>query len=456
MLVRFTVSNWKSFKDPTSLSLVAGKEKQHSDHIQYVPEYKLNILPIALVYGGNASGKSNLVKALDFASRLIVSTNFDPYENIPIDFFRLCEECANKPSTFDFDLVIDEKLYHYYFALFQSKIVEESLTRLTGKRATVLFDRKNEKFDFHYKLPKEIQQHFSSTLANKLALSSAVTKQIEGMDEIKAIYDWFRFSLVILTPHSRLIRFNEQNLPTRELSYALNKIDTGISCIKFEELPVKSCGLEPDDMERINKFLLSGAPVVWFTNVMDDFCKFELRNNEIVASKMVSYHKNEKGENVRFEIQENSDGTRRCLHLFPAFNAMIRPNSTACYVIDELDRSLHTNLVKQLLVSFLETRNQDTRSQLIFTNHDVMQMDQNVLRRDEIWMAERNPASGASSLTALHEYEYKDQYIRKDHSLPKLYLEGGLGGIPYLDSFGGLFTSGNDGENEDEQRCETV
>jgi len=102
MLISFTVENWKSFKEPVTLSMVAGKETQHAEHIQYVPEYKLNILPVALIYGGNASGKSNLVKALGFAKNLITSTNFDPYEKIAVDCFRLDVEYAPELNPDEF------------------------------------------------------------------------------------------------------------------------------------------------------------------------------------------------------------------------------------------------------------------------------------------------------------------------------------------------------------------
>ena len=115
MLLSFSVTNWKSFKDKTTLSMMAGKETQHAAHIQYVPEYSLNVLPVSVVFGANASGKSNLVKALSFAASQIISTNFDENENILLDYFRLDPECAKIPCGFEFALIVSEILYKYNF-----------------------------------------------------------------------------------------------------------------------------------------------------------------------------------------------------------------------------------------------------------------------------------------------------------------------------------------------------
>lgn len=441
MLVQFTVANWKSFKEPVTLNMVAGKEIQHTGHIQYVPEYKLNVLPVSMVFGGNASGKSNLVKALAFAASFIGATNFDPYEKIAIDPFRLEASYLGQPSVFEFTLIIKEKLYKYSFSLNQTRVLEESLTLFNKGRAAVLYNRRaEEEWVIHKKFTKEVASHLRSVLDNKLALTQAIMQKMPELQELADVYDWFRFSFVVLSPSSRIVRFNDNSLPTDGLSNVLSRIDSGISKVAFEEIPIANSNFPPEDVKEIERLLSAGSSLVVATNYRDEFWKFERREGDVVAKKMVSYHRNLQGEDVLFQIHENSDGTRRCLHLFPAFNQLTAPGSTACYIIDELDRSLHTHLIKQLLVSFLQTRNQDTRSQLIVTNHDVLQMDQDIFRRDEIWIAERDQATGASSLTALNEFKLANRRIRNDLLISKLYLEGQLGGVPELVTYGGLFT----------------
>ncbi len=441
MLISFSVTNWKSFKETTTLSMVAGKETQHAGHIQYIPEYKLNVLPIAVVFGSNASGKSNLVKALDFASELVRSTNFDPNTLIDIDYFRLDRSYASKPCVFDFTISLNETLYQYHFSLLNGNVEEESLVRLKGKRAITIFERIRSDFSkTEKKIPKESVDFLKGCLPNKLAISSVVLREHEGLEDLKRVYEWFRYDLVVLSPYSRLVRFDDQTLPVEKVSSVLSKLDTGISKIDFidipgfKDLPVEVSGFSESEIRKVELMLKSGSKVVWSLNARDDFYRFVMTDGLLQAAKMVSYHKSVDGNgDVKFEIRENSDGTRRCLHLFTAFNDLVRADSVKCYVIDELDRSLHTNLVSQLLISYLATRNQDCRSQLIITNHDVLQMDQNVLRRDEILIMEQK--EGSSSLCNLNEYTG----IRKDRILPKLYLDGQLGGIPNLEDYGNLF-----------------
>ncbi len=442
MLLKFTVSNWKSFREPTSLSLVAGKEKQHADHIQYLPNYKLGVLPISVIFGANAAGKSNLIKAIDFAVNQIVSANFDSLQENTVDSFRLEREFTEKDSEFEFVFVVNEILYRYAFSLTpKGAVSSEVLERFKKKRSLTIYSRNDDgivSFEDD-SLTEAAKNVLNNPIPQKLVLSYVVQRNVPGLEELLEIYRWFRFKVIILTPHSRLIRINETILPQKKLSKVLSKLDTSVSKIGF--IPVQDPGrfLPSLEIENARRMLKSGSGSVLVVGDENSFFKFEIIDGEMVCQKMISYHKNQFGEDVAFELSENSDGTRRCLHLFPAFNNLVQFGADCCYFIDELDRSLHTNILKQLLASYLATRNQDTRSQLILTNHDVEQLDQNVLRRDEIWIAERNATIGNTSLVSLDEYKYKEEKIRKDRVLAKLYLDGRIGGIPRLDYFANLF-----------------
>jgi AAA15 family ATPase/GTPase len=140
---------------------------------------------------------------------------------------------------------------------------------------------------------------------------------------------------------------------------------------------------------------------------------------------MVAYHAKADGGRVALEMWQESDGTLRAIDLLPAFLWMMSAGSTKVFVIDEIDRSLHTLLTRELLGFYLSSCSQDTRSQLLFTTHDVMLMDQRLLRRDEMWVTERD-GHGASTLTALLEYKG----IGDDTDIRKAYLHGQLGGVP--------------------------
>jgi AAA15 family ATPase/GTPase len=147
----------------------------------------------------------------------------------------------------------------------------------------------------------------------------------------------------------------------------------------------------------------------------------------IRAKKLLAGHLRSDGSEVLFELRREADGSQRVIDLLPAFCELSDPRARRVYVIDELDRSLHTLLTRRLLSSFLDTCGPATRSQLLFTTHDLLLMDQDLLRRDETWVTERD-AQGASTVFSLSEY----QEIRYDKDIRKSYLQGRLGGVPRL------------------------
>ena len=157
------------------------------------------------------------------------------------------------------------------------------------------------------------------------------------------------------------------------------------------------------------------------------------KDGELIARKLVSFHPKSDGTEAKFEIHQESDGSQRVIDLLPAFLDLSAQTSPKVYVIDEIDRSLHPLLIQQLLETYLANCSTETRKQLLLTTHNVMLMDQQLLRRDEMWVAERDKF-GVSSLFSFSEY--KD--VRYDKDLRKSYLQGRLGGIPRILSGGTL------------------
>ncbi|MPN24618.1 hypothetical protein SDC9_172019 [bioreactor metagenome] len=151
---------------------------------------------------------------------------------------------------------------------------------------------------------------------------------------------------------------------------------------------------------------------------------------------MISFHRNGYGELVKFDLSQESEGSLRLLDILPAFLDLERNDSHRVYVIDELDRSWHYALSRRLLGIYLSHCSEHSRAQLLFSTHDLMLMDQDLFRRDEIWIAERGE-NGASSLFSLANCG-----IRHDKDIRKLYLQGALGGIPQLMRFGSLADTG--------------
>ena len=151
-----------------------------------------------------------------------------------------------------------------------------------------------------------------------------------------------------------------------------------------------------------------------------------MENDELVFEKLLAVHKNLHGENIRFQLNEESEGTKRLLDLLPAF-AKLKEGWETVFVIDELDRSLHTQLLEWILKYFLNACHADSRNQLIFTTHDVNILTQDLFRRDELWGINKN-SDGASILYSFREFKK----IRSDKDIRKVYLNGLMGAVPAI------------------------
>ncbi|MFZ4765694.1 MAG: AAA family ATPase, partial [Roseimicrobium sp.] len=155
------------------------------------------------------------------------------------------------------------------------------------------------------------------------------------------------------------------------------------------------------------------------------------KEGELMASRIVTYRDTKEGKKVAFETSDESDGTLRLFDLAPVLHDLDARGGRRVYVIDELDRSMHTQLTEALLEHYFSTRNKDTRTQLIFTTHDVLLMEQRLMRRDEMWFIERG-RHGETLLESLSDY--KD--VRYDKDVRKAYLEGRFSGVPRIKPFG--------------------
>ncbi len=428
MLINFTLENWRSFRKPATFSMVASREKQHGERLARVERYKLRLLPVAAIYGGNASGKTNFFAALNFARNLIVRGT-RPDELIPVETFRLDAKSGQKATRFNFELLVGDSIYEYDFAVNQERVVEERLVEVRPTTEKELFARNLDEIRFDPALNKDQFLHFAfkGTRENQLFLTNAVQQKVETF---KPVYDWFKDNLVLVAPDSRFEPF-EQFLQEDSPLYSTMKkslelLDTGVAELGGEETSFDSLPLPESLRNQLRSELKEGQRLRIMSPDHERFV-FTRKDGEIVAKKLVTYHQNSGGELVKFEMAQESDGTQRVIDLLPAFLEVSAKNSAKVYVIDEVDRSLHTLLTQQLLQGYLDACSPENRSQLLLTTHDVLLMDQDLLRRDEMWVAERD-AGGGSSLLSFSEY--KD--VRNDKDIRKSYLQGRLGGVPRL------------------------
>lgn len=430
MLISFSVENWQSFREKTTLSLVASREEQHRERITKIDKYKLRILPTAAIYGANASGKTKFFKALVFAQQFILNIS-QPGSLIPREHFKLDAKCANKPSRFSFELFVDKIIYEFSFAITQQSVVEEKLIKISPYSQKILYDRTlgeaNDFANLGIKNEKETQRIkfvFQGTRENQLFLTNSISQNIEVF---KPIYNWFKNTLVLISPDISFARsdqlINKEHHLHTSINNTLVQLDTGITRLGGEEVPMINVPLPPDVANEI----LEGQSVMVKSMADRISIVVSRRNGDLKAEKLVTYHKNFEDEEIPFNFKDESAGTLRAIDLLPGFIDLINKKLPKTYFIDELDRCLHTLLTRKLLETYLSSCSPETHSQLIFTTHDVLLMDQKLLRRDEIWVTERNER-GCSSLISFAEYKG----IRYDKDIRKSYLQGRLGGIPRI------------------------
>lgn len=345
----------------------------------------------------------------------------------------MSDKSSESPTRLGFELLIDETIYEFSFTVTRKVVLEEKLVVISSTSERVLYDRRDGKPNFHSTLSKDqfLQFAFQGTRDNQLFLTNSVSQKV---DRFRPIYDWFKERLELVAPDSRFEPFegflDEEHPLYSAMNELLPKLDTGISRIGGEQIALENVPLLEALRPRLQEDLKEGMTVRVIAPNHDRYVVTR-NHGELIAQKLMTYHPTQDGAMTKFDMRQESDGSQRVIDLLPAFLELSANGSKKVYVIDEVDRSLHTLLIRRLLEVYLGRCTKASRSQLLLTTHDVLLMDQQLLRRDEMWVAERD-AQGASSLISLSEYKE----IRYDKDIRKSYLQGRLGGIPRI-LFGG-------------------
>lgn len=443
MLIHFVVENFRCFKEEAILNLYPAKRlREHKDHLLVDDKgFSVRALPVLAIYGANASGKSTLVSAIEFARRMIVEGTRGE-QKIPTIPYRLDSGMAKKPSRFEFVVKYAGVLYTYGFVISAERVEEEWLFANTSKQEERLFERiasggqaKVETGDVLGATPEErqrLQFVAQGTRPNQLFLTEATERNVEAL---KPLMRWFAENLVIIKPDSTYSSLELRAYRDKDFANFLGELlktaDTGISAVTSHSEPLDFEQQLPGISEEMRQEMLDslskdkGAMLV--NAGLSKF--FTLwKNAKDQAPEMLSLktsHLASNGKPVEFETDEESDGTRRVMHLAPALLDLQRSETT--YVVDELDRSLHPHLSKFFIEAFLAGITKTaSKGQLIFTTHETSLLDRDILRPDEIWFLEKD-RNGASHLSNLSEY-------RLHHTLKieKGYLNGRFGAIPLV------------------------
>ena len=262
------------------------------------------------------------------------------------------------------------------------------------------------------------------TRANQLFLTSAIKQNVKQFDKI---YDWFAEKLVVVFPESKFSGLEITIARDQQFSEALTEFfsntHTGIAKVCFQEVEVNHIDIPPYILSDLEENLGEGYGVIASIPRGSRYLFTKDESNILKAFALATVRQDSNGKEIYFDVGDESDGTQRLLDIFPAFYEMTKKERI--YVVDEIERSLHPNLVQQFLRLFL---NSTPKGQLIVTTHESNLLDFDLLRRDEIWFMEKTK-SGASTIYSLEEFA-----PRSDFDIQKGYLLGRYGGIPNLPS----------------------
>ncbi len=440
MLIRFRAENIFSFKEQIEFSMIPSSERIHAHQVFRAKKRSdVSLTRFAAIYGANAAGKSNLVKAIKFA-REIIMHGLKPEAKIPVQRFRLNQDCLHRPARFEIEFKRGKQMYEYGFELDPQCIHSEWLQTFTRRSDTLLFRRTTDKNGnaelefgaFADKISDEeklfLQFVGKGTRPNQLFLRESIERNV---GYFRAAYDWFRKVLTIIEPMSDYIpvelKMNKDESFQEFLGKVLREADTGITSIKAEEIDLDNLEeLSEDTAEFINESL-SDVDGLFLKSP-----KFRLaaikKDDQIRVLRLVPIHQTSNGnEEVIFEIHEESDGTQRLIDLAPLLHELVLGEDERVFIVDEFDRSLHPKLSRMIVEIHLDEANSTKPSQLIVTTHETNILDLDLLRRDEIWFVEKKPETGAADIYSLHDFQ-----PRYDKDVLKDYLYGRYGAIPFL------------------------
>ena len=425
--------------------MIPSQVRSLKQHLKKVNE-EISVLNFASIYGANAAGKSNFIKALQFSQTLIVSSEEKIRKSVVKESYYKGEiSFKEKNSDFEFDIIIGEEIFTYGFSinLFNFEIKSEWLYKRVNNEDIKLYEidhSKEIKIDDisleNMQINENDRERFRVYIsdANKssslfLQYINAVERKVDYSIELYRVYEWFSNSMEVISTYdgakgSEDAFLNEED--TEKLADFLKNFGTGIERIEREviskqdidDINRKSIDSFADRLIDINKQDESKI-AAGMVQTNENIYFFSIDNNdELVIERIYFIHE---GTSSKFPLRAESDGTRRLIEMYGVLNTV----KDKVYIIDEIDRSFHPNLTYE----FIKRALSNSKIQLIVTTHEDRLLDLKLLRRDEIWFVDK--LNNESRLYSLEDYK-----VRFDKDIMKDYLSGKYGSIP---TFNNLF-----------------
>ena len=403
MLIQFRFKNFKSFRDDTILDMSAMKMTEYSNTVTSIGGEKL--LPVAAVYGANASGKSNVIDAFRFMTTYVLNSfgyGGEGTKRVRRTPFEFDSQSRREEMLFEVYFVdtngTGEKSYNYGFTLGEDSVIEEWLNvkAKTARHYKTIFYRNGNTHEFDG-LDKASRELIKISLNQETLILSLGAKL--KVRKLQTVRDWF--SRVCIADFGDPV----------ENFFLSSTLPTGFANSKHVQQDV----------------------VRYLSSFDDSIVGFE---TEVVSSekedmiKVDTLHKLPDGGTVSIPLQDESQGTLKMIALYPALQDVL--STGGVMFVDELNARLHPLLVRNIIITFKNVESNPKHAQLVFTTHDSWQLSNNLMRRDEIWFTEKN-SSGVSTLYSLAEFKSEDgSKIRKDENVGKNYMLGKYGAVPFL------------------------
>lgn len=443
MIVSFSVSNFRSFSAEETFSLVASNRLagSHDDHAVPIPGSEHRVLRAAVLYGANGAGKSNLFKALSYVKDVALKSR-GKGTGTGREAFRLGPNIG-EPSTFDLQFVVAGKLYRFGFKADDERLTEEWLAEVDGEQERTIYERITDKSgNVTVEAPglKGTEPKLEALVTvggppnqSFLATVSVTLGPLGHGKVLETVLAWLKEGLHLVDPNGavRDVWPHLANDPTC-IAFAgdfLKSVSTGVEGLNVNSREIDAEGLlrliSSQSATRLLNELSESENGRHFVGVKGggELLLKRLDSNRARLVSIRSLHKDINGHVVPFELGDESDGTQRLLYLMPALQHLQTMDQV--FVIDEIDRSLHPNLVWEFVDFFLKGAG-ERHAQLILTTHESSLLDLDLLRRDEIWFAEKDQGG------ATHLYPLTDFKVRNDSEIRKHYLNGRFGAVPFL------------------------
>ncbi|NET60776.1 MAG: ATP-binding protein [Symploca sp. SIO2E6] len=414
MLIEFSVANYRSFKEKVTFSMVAAnlvaQDKEIDENNVFAIDDDLKLLKSAAIYGANASGKSNLTKALGFMRWFMINSSKETQstEKIGVERFQLSTETEDQPSFFEIVFLLKGQQYRYGFEVNTDKVISEWLFYVPKSREAKLFER----HDNDISSTKKYQAEGIEKRTRQNALFLSVSAQF-NVEIAEIILDWLSKKIAVISGlddigyrrYTISCLINDKNKD--KIIKLIKKLDLAIDDIKAEEIKINANDLPEELPDKIKNFLLEGEAV----SVKTMHRKFDNQGNYIST------------ELFDLDNQE-SEGTQKIFALAGLLVDILKGGKVL--IVDEFEARLHPLISRAIVELFNSRETNPNNAQLIFMTHDTNLLSNKLFRRDQIWFTEKG-RFGSTDLYSLAEYK-----IRNDASFESDYIKGRYGAIPYL------------------------